>query len=288
VSDCQRIIVSTSRERNELVQHCDASPQKIRIIPCGVNLDLFRPLEKTSARSRLNLNGEDVLLFVGRLVPAKGLANLLMALPYLESKRPIRLLVVGGNDQPPGPIKSLRNLAKELSIEDRVTFLGSVEHQELPWYYSAADICVIPSFHETFGLVALESLACGTPVVSTRVGAMEKVIQSGHTGYVVNDNTPAHLAATIVRLLSGFSTSSKSADAIRASVLPFSWARVAEAVERECTSVLKRDFAEGYCAQDGYDDRGSCTASKKLAWGEECLRERLFVPNRGSPVPESQ
>jgi D-inositol-3-phosphate glycosyltransferase len=248
--NCQQIIASTSRERNELIYYCGASPDRIRIIPCGVNLDLFRPIDQQRARRRFNMNGDGVLLFVGRIVPIKGLDRLLMAMSYLEGERPIKLLVIGGDDQNPTPRKDLRNLAKELGISDRVMFLGFVDHEELPWFYSAADACVIPSFHESFGLVALESLACGTPVIATKVGAMESIIWSGQTGYVVDDNTPVHLAGKIFRFFSGVSGTPKPIDIIRASVLQHSWSHVAEAVEREYASVMKGYLAEGQIFRD--------------------------------------
>jgi len=210
------------------------------MIPCGVNVNLFRPIDQEKARRRLNLNGEDVLLFVGRIVPIKGLDHLLMALPYLEAKRPVKLLVIGGDDRSSAFRGELRNLTRELGINDHVTFLGFVNHEELPLFYSAADVCVIPSYHESFGLVALESLACGTPVIATKVGVMESVIRSGHTGYVVDNNTPVLLACKIVRFLSEVSRTPKPIDVIRASVLPFTWSHIAEAVEREYASVLKK------------------------------------------------
>lgn len=245
VKNCQQIIVSTSLGRDELIHYYGASPYRIRIIPCGVNLDLFRPIDQERARRRLNLNGEDVLLFVGRLVPIKGLDRLLMAISYLERKRPMKLLVIGGDDQNPIPRENLRNLTKELGISDHVTFFGFVDHEELPWFYSVADVCVIPSFHESFGLVALESLACGTPVIATKVGVMESVIRSSHNGYVVDDNTPVLLAGKIVRFLSEVSRIPKPIDVIRASVLQFTWSHVAEAIEREYSSVIKGYLARG-------------------------------------------
>jgi len=245
VKNCQQIIASTSRERDELIRYCGASPGRIRIVPCGVNLDLFRPINKERVRRRLNLNGEGVLLFVGRIVPIKGLDRLLMAMPYFKGERPIKLLVIGGDEQNPIPRENLRNLTKELGISDRVMFFGFVEHKELPCFYSAADVCVIPSFHESFGLVALESLACGTPVIATKVGAMESIIWSDHTGYVVDDNTPVHLAEKIFRFLSGVNVTPEPIDVIRASVLRFSWSHVAEAAEREYASVMKGYLAKG-------------------------------------------
>lgn len=245
VKNCQQIIVSTSLGRDELIHYYGASPYRIRIIPCGVNLDLFRPIDQERARRRLNLNGEDVLLFVGRLVPIKGLDRLLMAISYLERKRPMKLLVIGGDEQSPPSREDLKNLTKELGISDHVTFFGFVDHEELPWFYSVADVCVIPSFHESFGLVALESLACGTPVIATKVGVMESVIRSSHNGYVVDDNTPVLLAGKIVRFLSEVSRIPKPIDVIRASVLQFTWSHVAEAIEREYSSVIKGYLARG-------------------------------------------
>ena len=245
VKNCQQIIVSTSLGRDELIHYYGASPSRIHIIPCGVNLDLFRPIDQERARRRLNLNGEDVLLFVGRLVPIKGLDRLLMAISYLERKRPMKLLVIGGDEQSPTSRENLKSLTKELGISDHVTFFGFVDHEELPWFYSVADVCVIPSFHESFGLVALESLACGTPVIATKVGVMESVIRSSHNGYVVDDNTPVLLAGKIVRFLSEVSRIPKPIDVIRASVLQFTWSHVAEAIEREYSSVIKGYLARG-------------------------------------------
>jgi D-inositol-3-phosphate glycosyltransferase len=244
VKTCQRMIVSTNRERDDLICCCGAPPMRIRIIPCGVNLGLFQPIDKERARRRLNLNGEDVILFVGRIVPIKGLDSLLMAMSNLDGQKPVKLLVVGGDEQSSTPMENLKRLVRELRISERVTFFGFVDHEELPWFYSAADVCVMPSFHESFGLVALESLACGTPVVATNVGAMESVIQSGHTGYVVPNNSPVHLAEKIAQFLQRGTGSRKPVETIRASVLRFSWSRVAEAIEHEYASVIKSYFAE--------------------------------------------
>jgi D-inositol-3-phosphate glycosyltransferase len=145
-------------------------------------------------------------------------------------------LVVGGDECCHDELGRLKSLAKNLQIQDSVSFLGLVKHEELPYFYSAADLCVLPSYYESFGLVALESLACGTPVVGTNVGGLENVIRQGETGYVVADNDPLRLASKIGRLLSMSKKEAKSS--IRASVMEFSWSKIAEIMVNEYRTVL--------------------------------------------------
>ena len=137
----------------------------------------------------------------------------------------------------------MRQLSRNLHIQDSVTFAGLIKHEQLPYFYSAADACVIPSYYESFGLVALESLACGTPVVATDVGNLKSIIRQGKTGYVITDNAPQRLAEKIALLLSRPSTDIESALSIRASVSRFSWSNIAEAISRECQQVLANYLA---------------------------------------------
>ena len=236
VRDCNRIIAPTEREKEYLIHYYDASPKAITVIPCGVNLELFRSVEKEIARNYLGLDGKGIILFVGRIVPLKGIDRLLMAMPYLENGQRLKLLVIGGDEYCRDEMKRLRSLAQSLQIHDSVSFLGLVKHEELPYFYSAADLCVLPSYYESFGLVALESLACGTPVVVTKVGGLESVIRQGDTGYVVLDNTPFRLANKMARLLS--MSNKEAISSIRASVTKFSWSRIAEAIVNEYRAVL--------------------------------------------------
>jgi D-inositol-3-phosphate glycosyltransferase len=236
VRDCNRIIAPTEREKEYLIHYYDASPKAITVIPCGVNLELFRSVEKEIARNYLGLDGKGIILFVGRIVPLKGIDRLLMAMPYLENGQRLKLLVIGGDEYCRDEMKRLRSLAQSLQIHDSVSFLGLVKHEELPYFYSAADLCVLPSYYESFGLVALESLACGTPVVATKVGGLESVIRQGETGYVVLDNTPFRLANKMALLLS--MSNKEAISSIRASVTKFSWSRIAEAIVNEYRAVL--------------------------------------------------
>jgi len=239
VSDCQRIIAATEKGKDELVSYYGASPEKISVIPCGVNLELFRHLDKEEARRNLGFNGDNIILFVGRIDPLKGIDRLLMALAKLDTRHNLKLLVIGGDKDSQPEVERLQRLSRSLHIQDSVTFAGIVDQRELPLYYSAADVCVIPSYYESFGLVALESLACGTPIVATNVGGMENVINQGQNGYMVEDNAPVRLAGSISSLLSQQEVNIKSANSIRASVNGFSWSNIAEAIIPEYSAIHK-------------------------------------------------
>jgi D-inositol-3-phosphate glycosyltransferase len=242
VKDCHRIIASTKKGKEDLIYHYDAAPETISVIPCGVNLDLFRPIKRETARCHLGLNSESIILFVGRIVPLKGIDNLLKAMAYLERKQRIKLVVIGGDEHSQAEMQRLENLSQSLKIHESVVFLGLVKQEILPFFYSAADLCVVPSYYESFGLVVLESLACGTPVVATKVGGAESIIRHGATGYVVIDNDPYRLAEKIALLLSTSNGNTAFVDSVRASVTKYNWSNITEAIIEEYQSVLM-DFS---------------------------------------------
>ena len=246
VKDCHRIIASTEKGKEDLIYYYEAAPEAVSIIPCGVNLDLFRPIKREIARAYLGLNGESIILFVGRIVPLKGIDNLLKSMTYLEGKKRINLVVIGGDEHSQSEMQRLRNLSQTLKIDESVTFSGLVKQEMLPFFYCAADLCVVPSYYESFGLVVLESLACGTPVVATKVGGAESVIRHGETGYVVIDNDPRCLADKIALLLSASNGNTEFVGSVRASVTKYSWSNVTEAIIAEYRSVL-RDFSAKAC-----------------------------------------
>ncbi len=241
--NCHHIIASTEREKGELIRHYGASPERISVIPCGVNLELFQPANKEIAKQQLGFVDGKLILFVGRIEPLKGIDQLLRTMPYLHNGQEPRLVIIGGDEHSQHEMERLQRLSRALYMEDSVTFLGLIKHERLPYFYSAADVCVIPSYYESFGLVALESLACGTPVVATDVGDLKSVIRQGETGYIVMDNTPRHLADKIALLFSRSSPDTKSALSIRASVDRFSWSNIAEAIVREFRLVLANYLA---------------------------------------------
>ncbi len=241
--NCHRIITPTKREKEDLILHYNAPPERIGIVPCGVNLELFQPVDKKSARQKLGFTDDKIILFVGRIDPLKGIDQLIKAMTYLPNAQGLRLLIIGGDEYSQYEIGQLQKLCRDLKLQDSVTFLGLIKHEQMPYFYSAADVCVVPSYYESFGLVALESLACGTPVVATDVGDLRSVILEGETGYVVGENTPTLLADKVSLLLSKPSAGQSYALSIRASVNRFSWQNIAKAIIGECQLVL-----DSYCA----------------------------------------
>jgi len=238
VRDCHRIIASTPKGKEDLVRFCGALPAKVSIVPCGVNVGLFKPTMRDIARSYTGLNGDRIILFVGRIVPQKGIDKLVKAMSCLQDRQGIRLVVIGGDDRSRAEIQRLKDLARSLRIDDSVSFLGLIAHDELPFFYSAADVCVVPSYHESFGLVVLESLACGTPVVATKVGGAETLIRPGETGYLVKNNDPHCLADSISRLMLELLSRQELTSLIRASVTKYCWPNIADALVAEYRTVL--------------------------------------------------
>ena len=202
-----RIVAATSLERAELAWYCGAADDRVRTIPCGVDVDLFSPGSSAAARARLGLDAEWVLLFVGRPAPVKGLEVLLQALARLKAdglaRADVRLVIVGGDrDEGRDDERTrLRALADTLGVGAWVDFKGPQLQSALPDYYRAADLCLVPSHHETFGMAALEAMACGATVVASRVGGLATTIQNGITGVLVPPRDDAALAAAIASLL---------------------------------------------------------------------------------------
>ncbi len=157
---CDRILATTGKEKQQIIDYYGALPEKIGVIPCGVNLDLFSPMDRAMARRELGLDQKGpLLLCVARFAPSKGIDRLLAAMVSLRDSQGIRLLIIGGDGHGDPVSRDLRKMCQESGIEDVVTFKGRVEQENLPVYYSAADMLVVPSRYESFGLVnAPESL----------------------------------------------------------------------------------------------------------------------------------
>ncbi|MEE8442114.1 MAG: glycosyltransferase [Dehalococcoidia bacterium] len=196
-----KIIVSTAHEREALRRLYGAQQEKVCVVPGGVDLALFQPGDQVAARDRLGLNGHCTLLYVGRLDPIKGLEVLMRSVASMEAPKTVRLLVVGGGDGQDQDTQRMERLTQELAIQDRVDFLGSLEHELLPLYYQAADVCVVPSYYESFGLVALEAMACGTPVVASRVAGLQTIVRDNRSGYLVPWHCPDAFADRLEVLL---------------------------------------------------------------------------------------
>jgi D-inositol-3-phosphate glycosyltransferase len=202
-----RIVAATPLESAELAWYCGADVGRVRTIPCGVDVELFSPGGTVAARERLGLNAEWVLLFVGRPAPVKGLEVLLQALARLKAdglgRADVRLVIVGGDPNEEGneDRARLRAVADSLGVGAWVDFRGPEPQSALPEYYRAADLCLVPSHHESFGMAALEAMACGATVVASRVGGLATTIQDGVTGVLVPPRDEVALAAAIGSLL---------------------------------------------------------------------------------------
>jgi D-inositol-3-phosphate glycosyltransferase len=201
VAEVDRIVTGTVLERANLVWHYGAAAERIDIIPCGVDTELFQPRSQAVAKDLLELPPDPMLLYVGRLQPIKGLETLLAAMARLPG--PARLLVVGGEQDEPenGHGEWLRARVSALGLGDRVRFLGPQRQDRLPLFYAAAEATVMPSHYESFGMVALEAMACGTPVVASRVGGLRTTVRDGATGYLVPEGDAAALAERLRILL---------------------------------------------------------------------------------------
>ncbi|TML93453.1 MAG: glycosyltransferase [Actinobacteria bacterium] len=194
------ILASNTEERAQLERLYGAVRERIEIVPPGVDHAFFSPGNRGGARAALGLGASEhpVLLFVGRIQPLKGLAVAVRALAALDEQRAM-LLVVGGPSGPDGAaeLERVRDLVAELGLASRVRFVDPQPHHLLSSYYRAADVCLVPSRSESFGLVALEAAACGTPVVAAAVGGLRTLVDHGHTGFLVEGPDPDGFAAYV-------------------------------------------------------------------------------------------
>jgi D-inositol-3-phosphate glycosyltransferase len=227
VGICKRILLTSEREKGNLLRHYPTREEAIAVVPCGVNLNLFRPVDKVEARRRIGVPmDEAIALYVGRFAPEKGLERLLMAAACLRSLPRLRFVIAGGGNDDPDHQRIVQ-MSRDYGLSERVTFVGRVDQGDLPVFYSAADMLVVPSSYESFGMVALESLACGTPVVATPVGAMEEVVRDRGAGRLAPDLRPESLAAAIAGMRIERESLPAAPEAIRRSALRYNWSRVA-------------------------------------------------------------
>ena len=237
--DADAIIVSTEEEKQDAVRLYDAHPQKIKVIPAGVNLDTFKPVNQSIARQRVGIHEKQVILYVGRIEPLKGIDVLLEAAALLDRSDDIRVLIVGGSPGNDAELDRLKALTTELGIESMVTFTGAIKQDMLPDYYSAADVFVLPSHSESFGLAALEAMACGAPVVVSRVGGLKTFINNGETGYLVPWRCPEPFVQRLEMLLANPLLREAMGRAARAKALQMGWGHAADRMLGFYSSLLR-------------------------------------------------
>jgi D-inositol-3-phosphate glycosyltransferase len=199
------VLASCSVEAAQIHELYDADPSRIRIVAPGVDHAFFGPGDRRQARRALGLpGGGPLLLFVGRIQPLKGVAVAVRAVAALaHDHADARLVVVGGPSGPQGEaeVERTRAMVHDLGLGERVVFVPPRPHELLSTYYRAADVCLVPSRSESFGLVALEAAACGTPVVASDVGGLRSLIDHGRTGYLVEEPSPEAFAAWVRQIL---------------------------------------------------------------------------------------
>ena len=227
MATADRIIAFSPHERDAMVRLYGADAAKVSLVPCGVDLSVFRPLDRKTSRDRLGLNGDKILLYVGRVEPLKGLDLLVETAAQMDSEEGVRVMVVGADVNGDREMDRVKLLAKERDLEDQIDFVGQVDHNELPLYYNAADVCVVPSYYESFGLVALEAMACGTPVVATRVGGLSTIIQHGSTGYLKPWRCPDAFANSVEMIISSDGLQQSLGEAGRKRAEGMGWDNVA-------------------------------------------------------------
>jgi D-inositol-3-phosphate glycosyltransferase len=206
-ADC---IVATSPQEDFMLRSLVSEQGNVQVIPCGTDLENFRAIPRAEARTKLGFTSQEkIVLYVGRFDPRKGIETLVRAFAQLrqasEAADNIKLVIVGGSE--PGQADGLERdrigaLVEGLGIADAVVFAGRVGHDLLPTYYTAADVCVIPSHYEPFGLVAIEAMACGTPVVASAVGGLRFTVLPEETGLLAPPQDVAAFASCIDRILS--------------------------------------------------------------------------------------
>jgi D-inositol-3-phosphate glycosyltransferase len=213
MAQADAIVAATLLDRDQMVEFYGLEPDRIRVAPCGVDLELFQPRDLTAARAELGLPPPPhrLLLLVGRIEPIKGIDALIRAVALLIERRPawrgaLTALVVGGDGEGErahwnAEQRQLDTLRRGLGVADAVRFLGVRPQEQLPQLYAAADIVTMPSHYESFGMAALEGLACGRPVVATAAGGPALIVEDGTSGLLMPPGDPAALAERLERLL---------------------------------------------------------------------------------------
>ena len=212
INAVDRIVSATQNEKEHLENLYNAPAEKISIIPPGVDTTRFYPIPPDEAKEFVGVpKDEKMLLFVGRIEPLKGVDILIRAIAQLRksdvlSECPHYLYIIGGDPDPENArlnkeMQRLQKLCKELGVGDMVLFLGKRDQDTLQYYYSAAEIVIMPSHYESFGMVALEAMACGTPVIATQVGGLQHLVQNGKTGFTIPNDDVDSLEKSLTMLI---------------------------------------------------------------------------------------
>ena len=229
LEEVERVLVTCPTEIEELTTLYEADVTRLSLVPCGVNTEMFRPVDRREARKALNLPDKPTVVYVGRLVPRKGVDTIVEAFALLPDRLDARLVIVGGEPRTSPEVERLSTFVRKLGLAGRVTFAGSRPQWDLHRYYGAADTAVSVPHYEPFGMTPLEAMACATPVVGSKVGGIKMSVADGETGYLVPPKDPEALVGCLVLLLSDGSLRDRMARAARRRIEKhYTWERVAK------------------------------------------------------------
>jgi D-inositol-3-phosphate glycosyltransferase len=235
-----RITASTDVEKSQLVHVYGAGSSKIRIVPPGVDPAVFSPIEQRYAKATIGVPAEHrMILFAGRIERLKGIDTLFRAIAQLRARRPdmawhnMCVSVIGGDPSELGQRENeemarLHELRDDLGLADLIAFLGARDQDTLHYYFSAADMLVMPSHYESFGMVALEAMACGTPVIASDVGGLHELVKHNKTGIRVKVQDLDALAHAIERLLDDPALRRRMGHAASCYAEDFAWSRIVD------------------------------------------------------------
>jgi D-inositol-3-phosphate glycosyltransferase len=243
-----RIIAATIAETTQLRFLYRADQRKLAIIPPGVDTSHFYPIPADEAKQYIGLKPEDrMILFVGRIEPLKGIDTLIQAMSCLdlqEIHRPVHLAIIGGEpnaipEDMSAEMARLQNLCDELCMGGMVVFLGKRGQDTLPYYYSAAEVVVMPSLYESFGMVALEAMACGTPVIASEVGGLGYLVQNEVTGFTVPDSDPTALCDKLSSLLGNVHLRESMGQRAAEYATDYAWEKIAARIVEVYMGLIK-------------------------------------------------
>lgn len=252
VEECDHIIAECPQDKEDLIKYYSAPVSKITVIPCGFNPQEFYPIDQLLSRMVLNLDpSEKIILQLGRVVPRKGIDNVIRALSKIKkTSLPVKLIIVGGEgdeadlENDPEMLR-LQSIAREEDVEELVTFAGRKNRDILKYYYAAADIFITTPWYEPFGITPLESMACGTPVIGSNVGGIKFSVEDCKTGFLVPPNDPDSLAVKIYELLHDDAMLEQmKKNAVRRVNFHFTWSKISQQLANLYERILEKDHEE--------------------------------------------
>ena len=248
-----RIIAATPAEQAQLHWLYGADMEKVIIIPPGVDLERFHPIDKVEAKKRVGIPcGDKNILFAGRIEPLKGIDTLIQSMALIKQRYPVVVdntcvAIIGGDpwsDNPDAEMARLQAMRQVLGIHDIIVFLGAKDQEVLPNYYAAAEMVIMPSHYESFGMVALEAMAMGRPVVASEVGGLAFLIHDGINGYHVPTRDPEALAERIYELLTNDECRDEMGRLARKNAEQFDWSIIARHIVSVYHHLLDSSFPE--------------------------------------------